>query len=1035
MKIGTVFFASLLSCIALLTGPGNAAEESGKPNILFIAVDDLRPELGCYGVDEILSPNIDRLAASGVVFDRAYCQLAVCNPSRVSLMTGLRPDSAKVWTLDVRFRHTVPDVVTLPQHFKKHGYYAASFGKIFHNPWPDNVSWSERHEWPKNSRLWSGDAKQRLADFRKQMRADGKSDAAIERMRAPAVEIVDYPESEHIDVGIADQALTAMRRLAKTDEPFFLAAGFVRPHLPFVVPRKYWELYDRGKISLAENNTLPSDAPAFAMNTMYELRDYMDFADAPDPRDGSLSEARQRELMHGYYASVSLIDAQVGRLLDELDALGLAENTIVVLCGDHGWKLGDHNSWCKQTNYEIDARSPLIIRDPHSKAKGQTSRSLVEFVDIYPTLCDLAAVPAAEHLEGVSLRPMLDAPSASVKDAAISQFRRKDGKRDLMGYAMRTDRFRYIEWIDRRTRKAVDFELYDHNNDPAETTNLAKHDEQAARLKELSRQLWSILPTPPALEKVAQKPKRPVMRFRNERQQPVVVYWLPESGDRKKQGVVQPGATMKQNSTLGHRFQVEGAKGQLSKVFTVTKANQTIVLATGKPRPAADGERPNILFLMADDWSYPHAGALGDKTVKTPTFDRMAREGVLFENAFTPAPSCTPSRHAVASGQYHWRLGEGVNLGGSIAADVPVYPDPLAAEGYQTGYSRKGTAPSKHTYRGRDNDPFGARFKNFEAFFSARDPKRPFCFWYGAGEPHRPYDLGEGEQKGIKLDSISVPGFLPDTPAVRSDLADYCARVQRFDSDSARMIAALEKTGELDNTIIVMSGDNGMPFPRAKATLYDFGTRVPLVIRWGKHTKGGIRISDFVNLTDLAPTFLEAAGLPVPEAMSGSSLMPQLLTPESGQVDRARDHVLTGMEQHVYPYPSRAIRTSDFLYIKNFAPANWPTGRVKGEQPSYDFEKTPWPTTPGAFSHNIDPGPSKQWMLQNAESGEHAELYQLAFGPREEEELYDLESDPEQLQNVAADPAYADRLSQLSRQLESGLRSSGDFRYSPAPKN
>ena len=928
------FLAALLFVVI------SSGRATAQPNILFIAIDDLRPELGCYGVEEIQSPNIDRLGESGVVFDRAYCQLAVCNPSRVSLLTGLRPDSAQVWTLDVRFRHTVPDVVTLPQHFKNNGYYAASCGKIFHNPWPDNISWSEPHQWPKNTRLWSDEGRQRLAEYRKKMRAGGKSDAAIQRMRAPAIEKVDYPESEHIDVGIADQALDAMRRLAKQDEPFFLAAGFVRPHLPFVVPRKYWDLYDREKISLAQNKKLPDGAPAFAMNTMYELRDYMDFADAPDPRDGSLSEDHQRELKHGYYASVSLIDAQVGRLLDELDALGLAENTIVVLWGDHGWKLGDHNSWCKQTNYEIDARCPLIIRDPRAKGNGQSSRSLVEFVDIYPTLCDLATVPAAEHLEGVSLRSVLDDPKASVKDIAISQFPRRDKTRQLMGYSMRTDHHRYIEWIDRRSRKPVDFELYDHRSDPSESRNLANDPAQAELLNELSGQLWSALPRPPAFKPQRSSAARPVLNFRNDRNEVLTVHWLPDKGEPKKVGEVAPGKTLVQNTTLGHRFRVRGMKSGSDKTFTVSKARQTIRFTSRKPqanprpRPADTGGRPNILFLMADDWSYPHAGALGDATAQTPTFDRLAREGILFENAFTPAPSCTPSRHSVASGQYHWRLGEGVNLGGSIGDDVPVYPDLLAAEGYQTGFCRKGTAPSKHIHRGENNDPFGPRFKNFEAFFSSRDPRRPFCFWYGAGEPHRPYELGEGTRKGIDLAGIEVPGFLPDVPEVRSDLADYYARVQRFDADCARMIAVLEEAGGLDNTIIVMTGDNGMPFPRAKATLYDFGTRVPLAIRWGKHLKGGTRISDFVSLTDLAPTFLDAAGLAVPDAMSGSSLMPQLRAQESGQVDRRRDHVLTGMEQHVYPYPSRALRTNDFLLIKNFSPSDWPSGRPQGSSPA-----------------------------------------------------------------------------------------------------
>ncbi|MEM8954328.1 MAG: sulfatase-like hydrolase/transferase, partial [Verrucomicrobiota bacterium] len=336
------------------------AEGARLPNFLFIAIDDLRPELGCYGAEHIHSPHIDRLAEEGVQFNRAYCQVAVCNPSRVSLLTGLRPDSSRVWTLDVRFRHTVPDVLTLPAHFKANGYNTIGFGKIFHNPWPDNESWSEPHGWPKHSKLWSDDAKKRHREFREQMRADGKSDAAITRMRAPATEKVDYSPREHIDEAIARQAVAAMRELAEAQgspeprakgasagpdsDPFFLAVGFVRPHLPFVVPRQYWDLYDPESIELTSQTTFPKDYPTGvpAMNTMYELRDYMDYADTPPAGKGLLTLAQQRELRHGYYASVSYIDFLVGLLLDELDDLDLTDNTIVVLWSDHGFKLGEY---------------------------------------------------------------------------------------------------------------------------------------------------------------------------------------------------------------------------------------------------------------------------------------------------------------------------------------------------------------------------------------------------------------------------------------------------------------------------------------------------------------------------------------------------------------------------------------------------------------------------------------------------------------------------------------------------------------------
>jgi len=566
---------SLLSMIVVLqcahATVSFAANAESKPNVLFIAVDDLRPELGCYGVKEIKTPDIDSLAASGVVFNRAYCQLAVCNPSRVSLMTGLRPDSTKVWDLVTRFRQTVPDVVTLPQQFKKHGYYAVSYGKIFHNPWPDNASWSEPHRWPEKSSLWSDEAKQRHAAYKEKMRAEGRPDNAIRRIRPQATEIVDVPDNEHIDGAIAEQALAAIERLAKQDQPFFLAAGFVRPHLPFVVPRKYWELYDADTIPATSNPFLPRQAPRYAMNTMYELRDYMDFDGTPAPNQGSLTEAQQRRLKHGYYASVSFIDSLVGRLLAEIESLGLADNTIVVLWGDHGWKLGEHNSWCKQTNYEIDARVPLIIRAPGAEANGQTTDALVEFVDIYPTLCELAGLPLPEHLGGKSMTPLLSKPDQAWKQAAFSQFRRQDGTVPLMGYSMRTDRYRYIEWQDRRTREVVATELYDHTSDSCENTNIAGQAENKSLLAELRRQMWATLPQPP--EYVPRGRRRPQAIFRNRGDVSLTLFWITPDGEEQKKGVIQPRTQIPQNTTLGHRFRVRGPDG-LSETFEVTKQRQ-----------------------------------------------------------------------------------------------------------------------------------------------------------------------------------------------------------------------------------------------------------------------------------------------------------------------------------------------------------------------------------------------------------------------------------------------------------------------------
>jgi len=480
-----------------------AAKQARKrPNVLFIAIDDLRTELGCYGVPDAQSPHIDALARSGLTFDRAYCQQAVCNPSRASLLTGLRPDSAKVWDLVTHFRDTVPDVVTLPQYFKQHGYHAVGMGKIFHNTFPDPRSWSEPKPSPRGCHLYSKATRKRQAERRKKFLAQGKTQAWINGYRrGPATEAVDMPEEETYDGALGRLAIETLERVAGRDEPFFLAVGFIRPHLPFVAPRKYWDLYNRDQLSLAADPHLPEGCPPMAMNTMYELRCYEDFLNSPPPGKGLLTEVQARRLKHGYYACVSFIDALVGRLLAALARLGLADDTVVCLWGDHGWKLGELGSWCKQTNYEWDTRVPLIVRAPGAGVRGVHSNALVEFVDLYPTLAELCGLPLPDHLEGTSLAPLLAKPDRRWKSAAFSQFRRRHGGEEYMGFAMRTDRYRYVEWRNRKTGHVAARELYDHQADAGETRNLAgdsAHADRVARLGEQLRAGWKAARPPHA---------------------------------------------------------------------------------------------------------------------------------------------------------------------------------------------------------------------------------------------------------------------------------------------------------------------------------------------------------------------------------------------------------------------------------------------------------------------------------------------------------------------------------------------------------
>jgi arylsulfatase A-like enzyme len=452
----------------------------------------------------------------------------------------------------------------------------------------------------------------------------------------------------------------------------------------------------------------------------------------------------------------------------------------------------------------------------------------------------------------------------------------------------------------------------------------------------------------------------------------------------------------------------------------VTLVSSLAVARAGEP------SRPNILFLMADDWSWPHASSLGDPVIKTPTFDRVAREGVMFTNAHVACPSCTPSRNAIATGQWPWRLGDAANLGGSLRESDPTYPDLLHTAGYQIGFSSKGAEPSPYKFTHRD--PFGPKFKSFEEFYAKHKVGEPFCFWFGCNDPHRPYRYEEGERSGLDPAKVKLPACLPDNETTRKDFCDYLFRTQRYDTESGKILALLEKSGELENTIVVMSGDNGLPFPRCKGTLYDTGTHAPLAIRWGAKVKGGRTLTDFVSLTDLAPTFLAAAGISPPPVMTGRSLLPILTSDKSGQADLAHRYVLTGMERHVFSYPCRAIRNERFSFIRNFNPADWHKDESRFPAYTPNFINGEWPKDAGAFLFNIDPSPTKQYLLDHRDEPAMKPFFEMACGLHPEEELYDLKSDPAELYNLAGEPRLAHVRANLRALLDSKLVASQDPR-------
>jgi arylsulfatase A-like enzyme len=465
----------VITGIPLFVSTSRAAEPvagDSRPNVLFIAVDDLRPALGCYGDPLAQSPHIDQLAKSSRVFQRAYVQQAVCGASRASMLTGRLPDQIRVWHNRHLFRDTLPNGVTLPQLFKNNGYHAQGLGKVF--------SGQEDEEDPAS---WTVPVTLRGKGWRNSISEDTEKRSG----KGAPVEAADVADDDYPDGKLADLAIETLQRLQGQQTPFFLAVGFFKPHLPFNAPKKYWDLYDPASFDFAEPPQSLADAPELAYHTHRELGGYRGI-----PKDERVSAAQSRQLRHGYYACVSYVDAQVGKLLGALERLGLQENTIVVLWGDHGFALGEEARWCKGTNFELDTRVPLMIRTPKLNSPGVASESLVEATDIYPTLAELAGLTPPDDLAGRSMVPVLNDPAESIRDHALSQFPRpwKKQGQDFMGYSIRTPRHRYTRWVQWPSRQTFSEELYDY---AATQGNVAEHPEYVEDRDQLRQQMDNVL--------------------------------------------------------------------------------------------------------------------------------------------------------------------------------------------------------------------------------------------------------------------------------------------------------------------------------------------------------------------------------------------------------------------------------------------------------------------------------------------------------------------------------------------------------------
>ena len=589
ISAGVIYFRIADSLLAI--GPNSTApkpETTGankaktKPNVLFIAVDDLRTSIGSYGDTIAVTPNFDRLAAQSIQFNRAYCQVAVCNPSRASLMTGLKPDTLGVWTLPIHFREAKPDAVTLPQWLRNFGYTAVSHGKIYHNPTPDPQSWSEPirssprlpYPYPDGTRELVKAAQARLP----------KNDWRKNNLRNPSTASPDLPDDQLLDGARTEMCLQDIERLGKKSQPFFLGMGFIRPHLAFVAPKKYWDLYDPAKLPVLKDQQTPDGAPQYSMHNNSELSHYVDLIDMPSPWDKRVvSESDARRLMHGYYACVSYVDAQIGRLLDKLEEEGLDQNTIIVMWSDHGWKLGEHRGWGKMTNYEIDARVPMMISVPQMDNGGQATESLVELLDLYPTLCDLCGVEKPDFAEGKSLLPILKDTSAKVRESAVSQYYRRHQQKELMGYSLRTDRYRYVEWRDFSSGSVEAQELYDHQVDGSESKNLM-NDTAPEVIKDLASRLSVSHPAKklmmtPAIHSSPTAGRFPAkLSFQNQRDTSIIVYPITPVGRRGRGAEVKPGKQVSINARIGGVFVVESRDGKTHEIHSPSWPFKPVVI-------------------------------------------------------------------------------------------------------------------------------------------------------------------------------------------------------------------------------------------------------------------------------------------------------------------------------------------------------------------------------------------------------------------------------------------------------------------------
>jgi len=912
----------ITALLFILFSFANAQE---KKNILFIAVDDLKPLLSNYGNKQIKTPNFDRLAAMGATFTNAHANQAVCGPSRASILTGTCPDMTQVWDLHTDFRISNPELVSMPEYLITQGYETTAIGKLYHkgstSPGHDSKSWSVPHAQPEGNDPKLGkpafeyyhnpSTKAEFAKLEAELTASGKNkgnnrNALLKKLK-PSNESADVSDEGYQDGMYALEAVKMLGTLSKGSKPFFLGVGFQRPHLPFVAPKKYWDLYDRKDIQIDPQQTKGSNIPEIAYHTYGELKAYTDIPD--DIQLGeTLPVEKQKELVHGYMACVSYVDAQLGKLLDAYFKLGLDKNTIIVLWGDHGFHLGDHTIWCKHSNFEQATRVPLMFAGP-GVSKGINVSNPVELLDVFPTLFQLTNVPQHKQLEGVNLAPLMDSDKSTniTKDYAISQY---DRKKTVKGYSIRTDRYRYTEWHDNKYNSQlpyndgniVAYELYDYINDPQESKSYHDDASYTSIKYELKSKLKNHLNAKEKLYASTSFPTVEHKAMNNDENDDDSKSTKKQSGGKKNGSRVNKkdksnnkgtgkGIDKKKDNGIGSADASSDSSDQVqnnNNQEQPSKSNPKIIT----------NKKPNVLIIHIDDLGYHDLGCTGSDIYDTPNIDKLAKESMAFKQAYSSYPRCTPSRYAMMTSTYP------VNEDHGHLASIPEssnFIKQFKKQGYQSSYVGKWhlgggeNAPKgygfDHSFAAGEAGGAGSHFYPFNvrvkqkggeslaiedvteagkegdylmdlltdqtiSFIKNADKSKPFFAVLSPYAVHTPLEAKPSDKERNESEIAYAnwggrPEYIREGEGrrkMRQDDADYAGMVENMDFNVGRLLRELRALGLEENTIIVFSSDHGgLSNDGNKNERHLATTNFPLKAGKGHLYEGGIRIPFFVK--------------------------------------------------------------------------------------------------------------------------------------------------------------------------------------------